>query len=179
MPTTADSKFAAIRPVLSILIGASLMLSLAMGLRQSLGIFMPNLTKDIGISVSDFTLAVAVQNLGWGVLQPLAGALVVRIGYKRLMLLGAALYVVGLILLSMAHGMFAVLIGAGIALGMSMACVGPAEIELTVQKQAEKGQRDAECPRGGNDRHAEWPSIDQLGGEELTSDGEDRYQPAR
>ncbi len=62
------------RPVLPILIGASLMLSLSMGLRQSLGIFMPPLTKNIGISVSDFTLAIAVQNLVWGFLQPLAGA---------------------------------------------------------------------------------------------------------
>ncbi len=37
-----------------------------MGLRQSLGIFMPPLTKDIGISVSDFTVAIAVQNLAGG-----------------------------------------------------------------------------------------------------------------
>jgi hypothetical protein len=49
-----------------ILIGASVMLSLAMGLRQSLGIFVPPLTRDIGISVGDFTIAVAVQNLTWG-----------------------------------------------------------------------------------------------------------------
>jgi len=41
MSTTAASKFTALRPVMTILIGASLMLSLAMGLRQSLGIFMP------------------------------------------------------------------------------------------------------------------------------------------
>ena len=53
----------AIRPVLPVLIGASIMLSLAMGLRQSLGIFMPPLTQGIGISVSDFTIAIAVQNL--------------------------------------------------------------------------------------------------------------------
>jgi len=133
--TTLDSKFTAIRPVLPILIGASLMLSLAMGLRQSLGIFMPSLTKDVGISVSDFTLAVAVQNLGWGLLQPLAGALAVRIGYRRLMLTGSVLYVVGLFLLSTAHGMVTVLVGAGLALGMSMACVGPA-IAMAVAAQA-------------------------------------------
>jgi hypothetical protein len=68
----------ALKPAMPILIGASLMLTFAMGLRQSLGIFMPDLTKDVGISVSDFTLAIAVQNLIWGVLQPVAGALSVR-----------------------------------------------------------------------------------------------------
>ena len=64
-----------LRPTLPILIGASIMLTLSMGLRQSLGIFMQPLTHDIHISISDFTLALAVQNLAWGFLQPLAGAL--------------------------------------------------------------------------------------------------------
>ena len=63
----------ALRPGLPILIGAALMLSVSMGLRQSLGVFMPALTKGIGISVSEFTLAIAVQNLAWGFLQPFAG----------------------------------------------------------------------------------------------------------
>ena len=52
-----------LRPTLPILIGASLMLTLSMGFRQSLGIFLQPLTQDIHISVSDFTLALAVQNL--------------------------------------------------------------------------------------------------------------------
>ena len=51
------------RPALPILVGASVMLSLAMGLRQSLGLFMTPLTRDTGITVSDFTLAIAAQNL--------------------------------------------------------------------------------------------------------------------
>jgi len=116
----------AMRPVLPILIGASLMLSLSMGLRQSLGIFMPPLTKDIGISVSDFTLAIAVQNLAWGFLQPLAGAWAVRLGFRRLMVAGSLLYVAGLMLLVTAHGFVSVLLGAGIAIGASMALTGPA-----------------------------------------------------
>ena len=45
-----------LRPTLPILIGASIMLTISMGLRQSLGLFMQPLTQDIRISVSDFTL---------------------------------------------------------------------------------------------------------------------------
>ena len=120
------SKLQAIKPAMPILIGASLMLSLAMGLRQSLGLFMPELTKDIGISVSDFTLAIAMQNLVWGVLQPLAGALAVRWGFRRLMLGGSALYLLGLVLLATSHGTLGVILGAGLAIGASMACTGPA-----------------------------------------------------
>ena len=116
----------ALRPALPILVGASLMLSLSMGLRQSLGIFMPPLTKDVGISVSDFTLAVAVQNLAWGFLQPWAGAWAARIGFRGLMVAGSLLYVVGLMLLVTAHGFVSVLLGAGVAIGASMALTGPA-----------------------------------------------------
>lgn len=120
------SDLRALRPVLPILIGASLMLTMSLGLRQSLGVFMPALTKDVGISVSQFTLAIAVQNLVWGFLQPFAGALVVRIGYRPLMVSGALLYVLGMTLLATAQGMLGVTLGAGFAIGASMACNGSA-----------------------------------------------------
>lgn len=125
----------ALRPALPILIGASLMLSLAMGLRQSLGIFMPPLTKDIGITVSQFTLAIAVQNLAWGFLQPLAGAWAARLGYRPLMVGGALLYVAGLVLLAIARDMVGVTVGAGLAIGASMACTGSA-VSLAVSARS-------------------------------------------
>src|SRR5207244_10612837 len=84
-----------LRPTLPILIGASIMLTLSMGLRQSFGIFMQPLTHDIGISISQFTLALAVQNLAWGFLQPLAGALTVRYGFRVIMAIGAFFYIAG------------------------------------------------------------------------------------
>src|SRR5438270_8104915 len=71
-----------LRPTLPILIGASIMLTLSMGLRQSLGIFLQPLTQDIHISVSDFTLALAVQNLAWGFLQPPIGGWRERYGTR-------------------------------------------------------------------------------------------------
>ncbi|MFA7505469.1 MAG: MFS transporter [Burkholderiaceae bacterium] len=116
----------ALRPILPILIGASMLLTLSMGLRQSLGIFIPPLTQDIGISVGQFTLAIAIQNLAWGLFQPFAGAWADRIGYRRLMIGGAVLYLVGLVMLMLAQGFIAVLVGAGIAIGASMAATGPA-----------------------------------------------------
>ncbi|MCA0242949.1 MAG: MFS transporter [Proteobacteria bacterium] len=120
------STFRALRPGLAILIGASVMLSLAMGLRQSLGIFMPPLTRDLGLRVSDFTVAIAVQNLAWGLLQPLAGAWAVRLGMRRLMVGGALLYALGLVLLATAGGVLGVVLGAGVAIGAALACNGSA-----------------------------------------------------
>jgi predicted MFS family arabinose efflux permease len=120
------SLYRALRPSLPILIGAAVMLSLAMGLRQSLGLFMTPLTKDIGLKVSDFTWAIAVQNLAWGVLQPLAGAWAVRIGMRRLMVGGAVLYTLGLVLLATTSGLLGVVLGAGVCIGAALACNGSA-----------------------------------------------------
>jgi predicted MFS family arabinose efflux permease len=125
----------ALRPVLPILVGVALMLTLSMGLRQSLGLFLQPLTRDVSISVSDFTLAIAVQNLAWGFLQPVAGALTVRWGFRPLMLGGAVLYVAGLLLLATAQGMIGVMLGAGVLIGMSLACTAAA-IAMSVAARA-------------------------------------------
>src|SRR5580704_7555287 len=124
-----------LRPALPILIGASLMLSLSMGLRQSLGIFLQPLTHDVGISVSDFTLAIAVQNLAWGFLQPFAGALTVRYGFRPIMMVGALLYIAGLVMMAGAQGLLGVMLGAGVLIGMSLACTAAA-IAMSVTARA-------------------------------------------
>ena len=117
---------AGLRPVAAMLLGAALMLSLAMGLRQSLGIFMPSLTRELGLTVSQFTLAVAVQNLTWGVLQPFSGAAVVRFGYRPVMLLGCTVYAASMATLAGAQGFLGVLLGAGLGVGVAVACTGSA-----------------------------------------------------
>lgn len=123
------------KQTITIILGASLLLSIAMGLRQSLGIFMPGVTHDLGVSVSNFTIAIAVQNLSWGVLQPFVGALAIRIGFRPLMLGGAALYTFGLLLFSLSQGFWGVVVGAGVAIGCALAATGSA-ISMSVSAKA-------------------------------------------
>lgn len=111
-----------LRPVAPILIGASVMLSLAMGLRQSLGLFMQPAVQDIGIAVSQFTLAVAVQNLAWGFLQPFAGAIAGRHGFRPVLMVGVVSYLAGLVLLGLAQSALMVTLGAGVLIGLALAC---------------------------------------------------------
>ncbi|AWM08017.1 MULTISPECIES: MFS transporter [Bradyrhizobium] len=124
-----------LRPTLPILIGASIMLTLSMGLRQSLGIFMQPLTHDIHLSISDFTLALAVQNLAWGFLQPLAGAMTTRYGFRPIMIVGSFMYIAGLVLMATANGLVAIMIGAGVLIGTSLACTAAA-IAMSVAARA-------------------------------------------
>jgi MFS family permease len=65
-----------------ILIGAAVLLSLGMGMRQSLGLFLTPVTRDLALTAADFTLAVAIQNIVWGVSQAPIGAIADRFGLR-------------------------------------------------------------------------------------------------
>ncbi|MBO6825571.1 MAG: MFS transporter [Sneathiella sp.] len=112
----------ALRPVMPILISASLMLTLSFGIRQSMGLYMPAVTSDIAVTITDFTAAIALQNLVWGFCQPVAGIAADKWGFRPVMLFGALCFVLGMITFSAANGVLMVLFGAGICVGVGMAC---------------------------------------------------------
>ena len=60
---------------MTVIIVAGCTLSLSMGLRQCLGLFLPPIRADVGISASQFGLAMALQNIVWGLGQPFIGML--------------------------------------------------------------------------------------------------------
>ena len=124
----------ALRPVLPILAGAAIMLTLSMGIRQTFGLFLQPVTHDIALTVSDFTLAFSIQNLAWGLLQPIAGALVVRLGFRPILLAGAVLYLAGLLMLAAAQGLLGFLAGAGLLIGTSLACTASAMAQATASR---------------------------------------------
>jgi predicted MFS family arabinose efflux permease len=76
-----------------------------------------------------------VQNLAWGFLQPLAGVLTVRHGFRPVMIVGAILYIAGLVTMAEAHGFLAIMIGAGVLIGSSLACTAAA-IAMSVAARA-------------------------------------------
>jgi len=113
-----------LRPGLPILIGAAVMLTFAMGIRQSLGLFMAPATQDLGMAVAEFTLAIAVQNLAWGFLTPFAGAAASRWGFRPVLVVGVLAYLAGLAVMALAQGGFSLLVGAGLLIGLALACTG-------------------------------------------------------
>ena len=104
-----------------ILIGTAVLLTLGMGIRQSMGLFVTPVTKDLAISVADFTLALAIQNIVWGLSQALVGGLADRFGLRVTMTAGAAIYVAGLVVMAMAQGALALSI-SGALTGIALSC---------------------------------------------------------
>ena len=117
-----------------VLIAGSLVLMLNFGIRASFGVFQIPIAQEFGWPRSDFSLAIAVQNLAWGFGQPIFGALAERFSDRKAIILGALSYAAGLVLAALATtpGTMQgaeVLVGFGIAgtgFGMVLAIVGRA-----------------------------------------------------
>ena len=106
----------------AILGGAALMMTIAMGLRQNLGLFQAPASHELGIAISQFALAISVQQVAWGISQPFAGAIADKYGTRWVAMAGSALYIVGLLLTATATSTLPIVIGAGLMVGIALAC---------------------------------------------------------
>ena len=78
--------------------GVALLLTLGMGIRQSFGLFLTPVSRDLALTAADFTLTLAIQNIVWGLSQAFVGATADRYGLRITMMVGAAIYILGLAL---------------------------------------------------------------------------------
>lgn len=118
-----------------ILGGAALMLSLAMGMRQSFGLLQPHMVRDIGITAADFSLAIAIQNIVWGATQPFVGILADRYGARPVTLMGVVVYALGLALALTATSAWSVTLGMGLCVGLALSCTA-SNIAMSVTAKA-------------------------------------------
>ena len=106
-------------PLVIIVCGCAIAL-LSFGPRSGLGFFVQPMSREFGWGRDIFGLALAVQNLLWGLGQPIAGAVADRFGVMRVMWVGAALYAAGLFLMSHATTPLSLDIGAGVLIGFGL-----------------------------------------------------------
>jgi len=102
--------------------GAALMMTLAMGIRQNLGLFQAPASRELGIAISDFALAISIQQVAWGVSQPFTGMLADKYGTRWVTLAGSLIYAVGVLLTATATSTLPIVIGAGVLIGLALAC---------------------------------------------------------
>ncbi|MDA0306959.1 MAG: MFS transporter [Proteobacteria bacterium] len=124
-----------------VIVGAALVGSLAMGIRQSFGLFLPSMTADLGVGREAFAFAMALQNILWGVLTPFVGALADKYGSGKMVALGGASYALGLYIMSGAQGTFDLNLGAGLFIGFAQAATGFAVVLAVVARRAPPEKR--------------------------------------
>jgi predicted MFS family arabinose efflux permease len=100
---------------------ACLVSLLAFGPRSAMGFFQLPMLQDTGWDRTTFGMAMALQNLCWGIGQPLFGIIADKFGTWRVMTLGALLYALGLVVMAMAPSPLWLHIGGGVLLGLGVA----------------------------------------------------------
>src|SRR5580700_4544673 len=104
-----------------ILIGAAVLLSIGMGLRQSIGLFLTPVTRDLALTAADFRLTIAIQNIVWGLAQAPAGAIADRFGLRVTLVAGTVIYITGLAAMAAAGGEMALIVSS-VLIGIALAC---------------------------------------------------------
>ena len=137
------SSSAAPRALLVTIAAGGAIISICMGMRQSLGLFMRPMTFELGVSAAAFGFAIALQNIVWGVSQPFIGAIADRHGPRPVLMVTAALYAAGLLLMMLAAGVPGGLQIGGFLIGVGTAGCGFGVLIGTVSRQvsAEKRSR--------------------------------------
>ena len=108
------------RLITPVLIGGGIILMVSFGARASFGVFQIPISQDLGWLRVEYSLALAIQNLAWGIGQPIFGAIAEKFGNRLALILGGLTYFAGMALSAMsispeAHQVYGVLIGMGVA----------------------------------------------------------------
>lgn len=117
-----------------VLLAGCAIIVVSFAVRASFGVFQIPIAEEFGWLRSEFSLAIAIQNLAWGIGQPLFGAFAEKLGDRVAIFLGALIYAAGLVLSSFAitpeaHQLLEILVGFGVAgtgFGVILAVVGRA-----------------------------------------------------
>jgi MFS family permease len=108
----------------SVLLASGVVLTLAMGVRHGFGFWMQPISQANGWTRETYSLALALQNLMWGVFGPFAGMAADRFGTMRIVLAGALSYMAGLAWMAVVTQPTLFIVGSGVFIGLGLACTG-------------------------------------------------------
>lgn len=114
----ADSQFS--RTLIFMLIGAAIILALSLGIRHAFGLYLVPMSEEFGWGHNVFSLAIAMQNLIWGAVQPITGAFADKYGSKIVVAVGGALYALGLLLMAVSSTGLLLNLSVGLILGLAL-----------------------------------------------------------
>ena len=114
----SDTRFS--KPLIYMLIGSALILALSLGVRHAFGLYLVPMSNEFGWGHNVFSLAIAMQNLIWGAVQPITGAFADKYGSKIVVAVGGALYSIGLLLMAFSSTGLMLNLSVGLILGLAL-----------------------------------------------------------
>jgi MFS family permease len=136
MQNSADSNRLA-----TVLVASGIILSLAMGVRHGFGFWLQPVSLHHDWTRDTFSLAMALQNLMWGVFGPLAGMAADRFGAPRVVVIGAVLYMSGLLAMASATQPAIFVLASGILIGAGLSCTAFGALSGVVGRTAPLAKR--------------------------------------
>jgi predicted MFS family arabinose efflux permease len=128
------------KTILVVMSGA-LIMSAAMGIRQTFGLFIGPFSFDRGVPVTLIAFAIALHNLVWGFAQPVAGAAADRYGCAPVVACGAIAFAAGLALAAVAPSGMMLVVGMGLLVGIGVSCTSFGVVMAAVGRVASAEQR--------------------------------------
>ena len=107
-----------------ILLCGGMALTIALGTRHNFGLYLRPMTADLGWDRETFSMAMALQNLIYGVAQPFTGMIADKYGAARVLVAGALLYALGLVLMAFSGNAWEFMLSAGLLVGIALGCCG-------------------------------------------------------
>ncbi len=114
----SDTRFS--KALIYMLMGSAIILALSLGVRHAFGLYLVPMSHEFGWGHNVFSLAIAMQNLIWGAVQPITGAFADKYGSKIVVTAGGALYALGLLLMAVSSTGWLLNLSAGLILGLAL-----------------------------------------------------------
>lgn len=116
------------RTPLVVLVCGGIILTLSLGTRHSFGLYLQPMTLDLGWSRQTFAIALAIQNLVYGIATPFAGMIADKFGAARALIGGTLLYALGMVLMAHPATGWEFSLSAGLLVGIGLSCSGFATV---------------------------------------------------
>ncbi|OTG65771.1 MFS transporter [Acinetobacter silvestris] len=134
-----DTRFS--KNLIYMLIGSAFILALSLGIRHGFGLYLVPISHEFGWSHQVFSLAIAMQNLLWGAVQPFTGALADKYGSKIVVTVGGVLYTLGLLLMSVSSSVWLLDLSVGLIIGFALSATSFSVLLSAVGRAAHPSKR--------------------------------------
>ncbi len=135
----SDTRFS--KPLIYMLIGSAFILALSLGVRHGFGLYLVPMSHEFNWNHGVFSLAIALQNLLWGAVQPFTGALADKYGSKIVVATGGILYVIGLILMAFSSTGLLIHLSLGLIIGLALSATSFSVLLSAVGRAAHPTKR--------------------------------------